>query len=76
MLKHEKIVIATHVLATGPPQDLEEYLVKSKIKELLFIGHPLFYQKNQDGSGYRIYEKGNLIKEKCLRNKNYKLREK
>ena len=69
MLKYKKIVIATHVFATGPPQDLEEYLVKNKIKELLFIGHPLFYQKNQDGSGYRIYEKGGLIKEKYLKNR-------
>ena len=69
MLKDKKIIIATHVYATGPSQDLEEYLIKNKAKKLLFIGHPLFYKKNQNGSGYKIYENGALLREKYLKNR-------
>lgn len=69
ILKNKKYIIATHVFATGPAQDLEEYLRDHvKVEDLLFIGHPLFYQKRQKGSGYKYYKNGNLIKEKYLPN--------
>jgi len=68
-LKNKKYIIATHVFATGPAQDLEEYL-KDYVKadDLLFIGHPLFYREGQKGSGYKYYKHGNLIKERYLSN--------
>lgn len=62
-LENKKIVIATHVYTTGPAQDLREYLLMSKIRKLLFIGHPLFYNKKLKSSGYETYEKGMLKKE-------------
>lgn len=68
-LKNKKIVIVTHVYATGPAQDLEEYLVnRIKIDRLLFIGHPLFYAPRISGSRYKKYTNGKLIKEKSLPN--------
>ncbi|MBU4348431.1 glycosyltransferase [Patescibacteria group bacterium] len=62
-LKNKKIVIATHVYTTGPAQDLKEYLLNNKIKKLLFIGHPLFFNKKLKGSGYEIYKDGKLVEE-------------
>lgn len=62
-LKNKKIVIATHVYTTGPAQDLKEYLLNNKIKKLLFIGHPLFFDKKLKGSGYEIYKNGELERE-------------
>lgn len=62
-LKNKKIVIVTHVYTTGPAQDLKEYLLNNKIKKLLFIGHPLFFNKKLRGSGYEIYKDGKLVKE-------------
>lgn len=59
-LKNKKIVIATHVYTTGPAQDLKEYLLNNKIKKLLFIGHPLFFDRKLNGSGYEIYKNGEL----------------
>ncbi len=62
-LKDRKIIIATHVYTTGPAQDLREYLLKHKTGKLLFIGHPLFFDKKLKSSGYELYEKGELEKE-------------
>lgn len=67
--KKKKIIIATHVYATGPSQDLEEYLTKNRIKRLLFIGHPLFYREHQNGSGYKVYKEGRLVRAKYLKNR-------
>lgn len=64
MLKDKKIIIATHVYTTGPAQDLKEYLLNNKVGKLLFIGHPLFYDKRLRGSGYELYENGELKLEK------------
>ncbi len=64
MLKDKKIVIATHVYTTGPAQDLKEYLLNNRINKLLFIGHPLFYNKKLRGSGFELYENGALKSEK------------
>lgn len=56
-------VISTHVFATGPAQDLKEYLLKNDAKSILFIGHPLFHDKRLNGSGYEYYEKDEKVKE-------------
>ena len=60
--KNLNAAIVTHVFATGPSQELEEYL-KSKVNTLMFIGHPFSYAKDTR-SFYRIYENGKLIKER------------
>jgi len=57
------VVIATHVYTTGPAQDLKDYLNGEKIDNLMFIGHPLFFDKKLKGSGYEKYRKGKLTKE-------------
>ncbi|MBI4845287.1 MAG: glycosyltransferase [Candidatus Omnitrophica bacterium] len=62
VLRSEKIIIVTHVFATGPAQELEEFL-KDKVKELLFIGHPFSYAK-ENRSFYKFYKNGLLQKEK------------
>lgn len=67
--KKKKIIIATHVYATGPSQDLAEYLTNNRVKKLLFIGHPLFYRKHQNGSGYKVYQEGRLARERYLKNR-------
>mgnify|MGYP001589972463 CR=1 FL=1 len=56
-------VIATHVYTTGPAQDLKDYLNGETIENLLFIGHPLFFDKKLKGSGFEKYIKGKLIVE-------------
>lgn len=59
-----KIIIATHVYTTGASQDLKEYLINNKIDKLFFIGHPLFFNPQLNGSGYEIYKNGKLIRKK------------
>lgn len=61
-LKDSKIVIVTHVFATGPAQELEEYL-KNRADNLMFIGHPFLYA-NDIRSFFRIYKSGKIVKEK------------
>jgi glycosyltransferase involved in cell wall biosynthesis len=72
--KAKKIVIATHIYTTGPAQDLREYLLAKNINKLLFIGHPLFWDEKLAGSGYEVYEKGELQEEKYKKiKKNFAL---
>lgn len=63
-LKNKKIIIATHVYTTGPAQDLKEYLLSEGIGKLMFIGHPLFFDRKLKGSGYELYEDGKQRVEK------------
>lgn len=63
LIKKKNIVISTHEFASGFPQYLEEYLSQNKIKNLLYIHHPLHLDK-KDGSGFRLYFQGSLVKEK------------
>ena len=58
--KNINVVIATHVFATGPSQELEEYL-QPKVKQLMFIGHPFSYAP-ETRSFFEIYTRGNLCK--------------
>lgn len=60
-LKKSSFVIATHVYATGPAFRLEEYL-QDKVCDLIFIGHPFSFTKD-NRSFVRIYKNGKLIKE-------------
>lgn len=53
MLKDLNVAVVTHVFATGPAQELEEYL-KDKVKCLFFAGHPFRYA-NPTNSFYKIY---------------------
>lgn len=64
MFKNKKIIIATHIYTTGPAQDLRDYLLEKQIDKLLFIGHPLFFDKKLKGSGYDLYKDGKKIKQR------------
>ncbi len=56
-LKEISTVVVSHVFTTGPAQELESYLVREKIKEFFFIGHPFTFAVDIR-SFYRIYERG------------------
>lgn len=60
---NKSIIISTHVYSWGPAQDLRDYLVKNKIKKVIFIGHPLFLDPKLQGSGYELYCDGKKIQE-------------
>lgn len=68
-IKDLKIIIVTHVYVTGPSQNFLEFCIGNKIKKVMFIGHPLMYQEEQNGSGWQLYIKGNLIKKYYTPNK-------
>ena len=61
-LKKYSFAIVTHVYATGPSFNLEEYL-SPQVKNLLFIGHPFSYTKDTR-SFLRVYKNGKLVTEK------------
>lgn len=65
-IKNLSFAIITHVYASGPAFKLEEFLVKKRVKSLLFIGHPFSHAKDTR-SFIRIYHKGNLVLEKKFR---------
>lgn len=58
-MKSANVVIASHIYATGPALELEEYL-KDKVNTLGFIGHPFDYTKKHR-SFYRNYKNGRKI---------------
>ncbi len=60
---NKSIIISTHVYSWGPAQDLRDYLVKNKIKKVIFIGHPLFFDPKLQGSGYELYGDGKKIQQ-------------
>lgn len=60
-LKRLHFVIVSHIFATGPALDLEEYL-QGKVKNLLFIGHPFSFAQDKR-SFYRFYQNGKFKKE-------------
>ncbi len=62
-LRQSRVVIVSHVYATGPCHSLEQYL-RGKIVELFFIGHPFVFAKEKE-SHLRVYDNtGKLVKEK------------
>lgn len=58
-IQQKRFIIATHVYGTGASQDLVRYLTDHKAKEVLYIGHPLFYDPSLSGSAYTFYVNGN-----------------
>lgn len=66
-----KVCIVTHVFATGPAQELNEYL-RNKVKKMMFIGHPFVYARDIR-SFYTITIDGKKVIEK--RAKTWKLPE-
>ncbi len=50
-----RVVIASHVLLSGPPQELEHFL-RFRVSSLLFIGHPLNFDGNK--SRATLHEEG------------------
>lgn len=58
--ENKRIVIATHVFATGPGQDLLQFLIDEKAARVLFVTHPLWLEPHLKGSGYEYYEQGEL----------------
>jgi glycosyltransferase involved in cell wall biosynthesis len=64
-MRNLNIIIATHVFATGPAQELELYL-KNKVNTLIFIGHPFLFAKERR-SFYRVYKYGKIMEEKKAR---------
>lgn len=67
-IRDKKIIILAHIFTTVPAQDLKEYFIEKKVKQLLFIGHPLFYVKNRPGAYYELYERGRLVRKSQLKN--------
>lgn len=66
-IKERKVIIATHVYATGPAQEFRDFLVGQRVAKLLFIGHPLFFDARLRGSGRERYEHGDKVEEKFQR---------
>jgi len=60
-LKELDMIIVTHVFSSGPSLELEDFL-KSKVKTLMFIGHP-FSESREQRSFYRVYYNGEFIRE-------------
>ncbi len=61
--ENKKVVVVTHEATTGPAQELRDFLA-SKVKNLLFIAHPLlfFSEMGKKSSRYEKYQNGKLIK--------------
>ncbi len=64
-LKDKKIVLVTHSLSTGPPQELKVFLY-DKVKNLLYISHPFSYCKDIRSS-MEFYESGVMVRENFAR---------
>lgn len=63
-LKTLTIAIVSHIYATGPALDLENFL-KNRVRNLIFIGHPFSYARDVR-SFYRVYEDGRLVGERRM----------
>jgi glycosyltransferase involved in cell wall biosynthesis len=63
VFKNLNTIIVTHEATTGPAQELRDFLIP-KVKNLLFIAHPLlFFSKMKERSSYcEKYENGKLTK--------------
>lgn len=58
--ENKKIIIATHVYATGPAHDLRKFFIDERAQRLLFVTHPLLMEPHLKGSGYEYYEYGQM----------------
>lgn len=64
-----KAAIVSHIYATGPSQELEEFL-KAQAHYLIFIGHPFSFAA-QAGSFYRVYIDNQIKTNKATKFKLY-----
>lgn len=71
-MENKSYLIITHVLSTGPAQELEKFLNANNTKKVVFIGHPFSFSKNRRSFVYE-YKNGKKIKEKY--GKDWKLPE-
>lgn len=65
---NQKIVIVTHEMFYGVPHALRDYLLNKRIKELIFIGHPLVDQRK---SSIKVYQKGKQVLKKNVNQNVY-----
>lgn len=61
-LSNQKVIITSHFLTSVPVMDLTDFL-KSKVRELILIRHPFFFNKDI-GSSFTKYREGNIVEEK------------
>lgn len=61
ILKNSSFAITSHIYTTGPSLRLENYL-HDKVSDLIFIGHPFSFIKD-NRSFLRVYKNGKLTKE-------------
>ncbi|MBI2031248.1 MAG: glycosyltransferase family 4 protein [Candidatus Levybacteria bacterium] len=64
ILQNKSVIIATHYSSTAFIQHLEEFLRIIKIKKLLYIGHPLHPERENELSFYRFSKKGKAVEMK------------
>jgi glycosyltransferase involved in cell wall biosynthesis len=65
----KKIAIVSHVFLDGPSQALLKYLNGTKIKNTIFIGHPLLPKPGEKNISYlQLFRRGRKIKEKSKEN--------
>jgi glycosyltransferase involved in cell wall biosynthesis len=70
-LDTKRVILLAHVLTSVPAEDLKEYLLNNKTKELMYIGHPLYYSRGRPGSFFELIKDRKLVKKIQLR--NYKI---
>lgn len=63
---NRRVIIVQHEATIGPGHDLRDYLLQQRVKELLFISHPLLYlpENFKNSSRYELYKNGKLVKNK------------
>lgn len=57
-----KLIVSTHYLVYGTPQALRDYLLQKKVKKLLYISHPLFF--DNDASYIETIVRGKVVEKK------------
>ncbi len=64
-ISKKKVAISTHYLIYGAPQALRDYLISKKVRQLLYIAHPLFADGNH--SYFERIRDGKLVEKKEFR---------
>lgn len=59
-LKTSRVVIASHLFASGPALELETYLTP-RVAALLFLGHPFSFRADRR-SHFRLFQQGVLVR--------------
>lgn len=65
-----KVIVTSHIFASGPTQALVEYLNhQDSVSEILFIGHPLLPRPGKENISFcRFYQRGRKTKERFHQN--------